>query len=170
MKSRSQTLLAATASMSSLTVIVFLGLTQAHADASKEESAARLDAQMEQLEEVEPSDTTSHAKPSPAGLDAEPESGPESEPGPSPALEAERAPAAALVTVPEVAGVRVWIARKRLKDAGLVLAPRYGSRKVPTSDYSELQVADDTTFEAQVPRGSLVEVQVEYYGGFLSGY
>lgn len=81
------------------------------------------------------------------------------------------APVVAMVAVPDVSGLRLWIARKRLADAGLKMIPREDRRLVPTDEYPEYQVERVAEFGQQVPAGSAVTVGVEYWEPrFAQGY
>lgn len=87
-----------------------------------------------------------------------PEAAPTPEPGPG-------------ISVPDVAGKRLWIARKQLSDVGLKMIPREGQRRIPIEDFPIYQVAGDQDFTGPVAAGEAVEVQVEYWAPrFARGY
>jgi len=160
-RSRIQTLVALAASASSLAAIVFLGVTQAEAgDSDPTAQSGPLDDEVAAPTAFEAS--ADRARSTSRASTAEPTPQGEAElPGPE----------VQLVAVPVVAGQRLWIARQRMKEAGLVLGPRNGTRRVPTDDYGAYQIAEGQEFPATAPRGSKVELQVEYWSPpFARGY
>jgi hypothetical protein len=168
--SRLQAVFALAVSGSSLAALLFVGLSGFESEAATEVAA---DGQP-QLELHASGATTS--EPTRAD-DPSPAPAPKSAAAPTPVPASDETPDApapepvAMVTVPDVSGERLWIARKHLADVGLTLAPRVDGRKIPTDEYPVYQVDSDATFGEQVPVGSVIEVAVEWWTPrFARGY
>ncbi|EDM77576.1 hypothetical protein PPSIR1_02788 [Plesiocystis pacifica SIR-1] len=166
-RSPAHTAIAIAASVASLAAIVFMGLGGLEARAQSEVADDAQDGELAEPEtELETKTQTSqasHAKaPAPAPL-------PAAAPTPTAAANDDATPQAdapAMVRVPDVAGERLWVARKHLREVGLVLAPRdqwNRDRVVPTPDYGAYVVGETEVIGTEVPAGSKVEVPIDYW-------
>lgn len=68
-----------------------------------------------------------------------------------------------MIAAPDVAGERLWVARKHFREAGLIFAPREDGRVVPTDAYGMFQVPDDYEAGRKYAKGTKVEVEVDYF-------
>lgn len=167
-RTRLQTALALAISGTSLAALVLVGVGAlesevAAADQPREQPGElQLHANLPKLEDHE---ATAKPKPAPARADSHDEAPVEAA---TPTTEPEPVD---MVTVPDVSGERLWIARRHLSDAGLKMAPRDGRRKVPTAEYPAYEVASSDSFGKRVPVGSVIEVGVDWWTpAFARGY
>lgn len=160
-RSPAHTAIAIAASVTSLAAIVFMGLGGLEARAESEVADDVQDGELAEPETRTPEASPAKA-PAPAPL-------PAAEPTPTTAANDDATPQAdtpAMVRVPDVAGERLWVARKHLREVGLVLAPRdqwNSNRVVPTPDYGAYVVGETEVIGTEVPAGSKVKVPIDYW-------